>query len=160
MNKILLSTGSNVGDRLDNLRRAKAMLVENIGPVLEESHVYESEAWGLEDQRLFLNQVCSIKTSKTPEEVLEQIQNIESKMGRIRTQKWAQRLIDIDILFYEDVVISNKNLKIPHPHLQDRNFVLTPLLEIAPEVVHPKLKCSIKELFMKCTDPLKVGIYP
>lgn len=120
--------------------------------------VYETQAWGMTDQPDFLNQVLEVATTLSPEELLEQIKQIEQQMGRERRVKWGERLIDIDILFYEQAVIYTEKLKIPHPFLHERNFVLIPLQEIAPDFQHPVLQHSISQLLKSSKDLLYVKI--
>ena len=153
---LYLSTGSNIGDRKAHLSNAYKFISEHIGPVINLSSVYESEAWGMEKQRGFFNQVLCVETELNPDEALQRINAIENEMGRIREDKWAARTIDIDILFYDDLVLEKEGLIIPHPFIQERNFILVPFLEFAPEYLHPKLNQSIRELYFSCADKLKV----
>lgn len=156
MHTIYLSTGSNIGDRKAHLLFARNKLNNQLGKVVSASRIYETEAWGIENQRGFFNQVICIEANKNPTEVLKIINTIEAEMGRVREEKWAARKIDIDILFYDDLINNEEGLIIPHPHIQDRNFVLVPFLEIAPEYLHPKLNQTIRELYFACADKLKV----
>ncbi len=150
--QLYLATGSNLGDRQANLAQANALIAEKIGPVEQVSAFYETEAWGLTDQPDFLNQVLKVNTHLEPKEVLAQIIQIELLLGRERQEKWGPRLIDIDILFYDDLIIKTDNLTIPHPFIQDRNFVLIPLLEIAGEKIHPIYELTIEDLYLQCKD--------
>ena len=156
MNNVYLLLGSNEGDRVGWLQKAVALLSENCGPVLQSSPVYETAAWGITDQPAFLNRVVLLQTAQTPAELLDQIQKIESTLGRQRDIKWGQRTLDIDILFYNNEVIELPGLIIPHPFLQERRFTLIPLAEIAPEFTHPKLNKTVKELLTECPDKLEV----
>ena len=156
MDKIYLHTGSNIGHRENNLEQANELIVAHIGPIKMQSGLYETEAWGLTDQPNFLNQALEIESGLSASEVMEQIINIELKMGRVREQKWAPRLIDIDILFFGDQIIKTKELTVPHPHMHKRNFVLVPLLEIASDFVHPEFNLSIRQLYKLSIDPLNV----
>jgi len=135
--KVFLGLGSNVGDRIDNLIRAIDSLSE-IGYVKSVSTVYESEPWGVEDQPPFLNCVVEIETELSPRELLTKAKELEIKLGRIKRSHWGPREIDIDILIYDEVVMDEEDLKIPHPFIEKRDFVIVPLLEIDPEVVNPK----------------------
>ena len=153
---IYLSAGSNIGDRKAHLVTAQHKLNNQIGKVIRQSNIYETEAWGNENQRGFFNQVLCLETDLAPQDVLSKINTIEQEMGRVREDKWAARTIDIDILFYDYLIYKGENLTIPHPHLQDRNFILVPFLEIAPEYLHPKLNQTIRELYFSCSDRLKV----
>jgi len=156
MHTVYLSIGSNIGDRKTHLSRAIEMIAHRIGSIVKESRIYETAAWGLEDQPVFYNQIVQIKSEQKPSEILSKINKIEEEIGRIRNSKWASRKIDIDILFYDDIILETEDLAIPHPYLQDRNFVLVPFLEINPEYHHPKLKQTIRELYFSCADNLSV----
>jgi len=140
-----LSLGSNVGDRKENLRTAIREL-RLVGNVLALSSFYETEPVEFTGQPWFLNCALVLETRRLPSELLRDVLEIESRMGRRRTQKKGPRTIDIDILLFADVVVKAEELTIPHPALQERRFVLEPLAEIAPEVVHPVLKRTVKEL--------------
>jgi len=144
-NTAYLSLGSNVGDRETNLREAIIRLAE-LGTVEAESSVYETEPVEVVDQAWFLNSVVKLKTPKTPQELLNGVLSIERAMGRERTRPKGPRNIDIDILLFGDQVINSDGLKIPHPGLSVRLFVLEPLAEIAPEVTHPVLHRSVRDL--------------
>lgn len=156
---IYIGLGTNLGKRSLNLHTCRLYLEASVGTIVAQSSIYETKAWGVEGQPDFLNQVVAITTSLTPQEVLHTILAIEDAMGRVRERKWYTRLIDIDLLLYGPVIIKEADLKVPHPYIQDRNFVLAPLAEIAGNVRHPILKNSIKELEEACLDPLKVWLY-
>lgn len=159
MNETYLSLGSNEGDREACLNQAISMVTERCGKLVQRSSVYETVAWGLEDQPDFLNLVINIRTEFQPLELLHAIQQIEQDMGRQRKVKWGQRTLDIDILFYNDDVITLPELSVPHPYLQERRFTMVPLNEIAPQKLHPVLHLSMKELLEKCPDHLPVHLY-
>jgi 2-amino-4-hydroxy-6-hydroxymethyldihydropteridine diphosphokinase len=142
---VYLSLGSNVGDREAQLRAAQARL-SGVGRVVVASSFYETEPVEFTEQPWFLNFVLALETSKTPQQLMTAILRIEEEMGRRRTQKKGPRSIDIDILLFDDIIMDSTNLTIPHPALQQRRFVLEPMAEIAPEVVHPSLKKTIREL--------------
>ena len=151
-----LLIGSNQGDREALLAQAVEKINKTIGRVKEKSKLYETQAWGVTDQPDFLNQALAVDTTLHAQKVLDEILNIEKEMGRVRTQKWTERTIDIDILMYDDLVIQTPTLTIPHPALQERNFALIPLMEIAGEVEHPVLHLTIEEIYFDCKDPLDV----
>ena len=142
---IYIASGSNLGDRLANLQSAIVALPPAVLP-LDVSPVYETEPWGYTDQPLFLNQVIKAETNLTPRELLAYLKSLEGNLGRQPTFKNGPRLIDLDLLFYADIVYESQNLRIPHPHLQERAFVLVPLADIAPEFRHPVLATSMREL--------------
>lgn len=156
MNKIFLITGGNIGDRKKNLETAAALIQSKIGTIVRRSAIYETEAWGFTDQPAFFNQVLEIQTTFSAREVLNAILKIEEDMGRKRTFKNAARIIDIDILFFNDEIIDEQNLIIPHPEISNRRFVLAPLNEIEPQMIHPVLKKTMKKLLSESKDQLKV----
>ena len=144
-NLVYISLGSNVGDRSANLRGTTERLGE-VGLVKAKSGFYETEPVELRDQPWFLNSVVALDTNLTPVELLKKVLAIEHEMGRIRTRDKGPRSIDIDILLFGDQLIEERGLKIPHPAMHQRRFVLEPLAEIAPEVVHPQLRKTAREL--------------
>jgi 2-amino-4-hydroxy-6-hydroxymethyldihydropteridine diphosphokinase len=157
MNEAYLLTGGNIGVRSDYLARAKEAIKKKCGDVLQVSSIYETAAWGMENQEAFLNQVLEIETNLNPDELLQSILQIEEGLGRKRELKYGPRTIDIDILFFNDQVIDQEGLKIPHPQLQNRRFVLVPLDEIASNKIHPIFKKTISQLLAECPDPLTVN---
>jgi 2-amino-4-hydroxy-6-hydroxymethyldihydropteridine diphosphokinase len=156
MNRTYLLIGGNLGDRRENLGHAAKMIAAKVGTVLLASSLYETEAWGVTDQPPFLNQVLLVETKLDPKQVLEAILAIEREMGRKRMEKFGPRTIDIDILFFNDVVMHENSLTIPHPQLHLRRFTLAPLNEIAPQFVHPVFNKSISHLLEQLADPLVV----
>lgn len=143
---VYLLLGSNLGNRKEILDKAVELLSQKIGLIILQSKDYETAPWGVTDQPDFLNLAVSIHTKLKPLEILEITQSIENQLGRVRKEKWGARLIDIDILFYGNEIIDEPILKIPHPLLQERDFALTPLTEIAPNFVHPILGKTVLEL--------------
>ena len=140
-----LSLGSNIGDRADNLRTAIAQL-DGAGPLRAVSHLYETQPVDLPDQPWFLNCVAAVETAKTPSELLKIVLSIEAAMGRLRLRDKGPRKIDIDVLLFGDRIVEEPGLTIPHPAMQQRRFVLEPLVEIAPDAYHPVLKQTASEL--------------
>ena len=153
---IILHTGSNIGNRIANLQLANALIKNQMGQIVRYSKYYQTAAWGVTEQPDFINQALKVETLLSPFEILENIQDIESKMGRVRLQKWGERLIDIDLIFYKNKVIDEENLQVPHPFLQERNFVLVPLQEIAADWEHPIFKKPVSELLKDSKDELEV----
>lgn len=158
MNETYLITGGNIGDRRLELERAATHIEKKIGHILKSSGIYETAAWGNTDQPSFYNQVHLVQTDLLPGEVMSAILKIEQEMGRIRTEKNAARIIDIDILFFNDEVIQTKNVIVPHKEIPNRKFVLKPLLEIAPNYIHPALQKPIIQLAAESTDQLQVSL--
>ncbi len=142
-----LGLGSNLGEKAENLRKAVGLLRREGIVVRKQSSLYETEPWGDPNQPLFLNMAIEIETGLEPAALLGVLQRIEAEMGRERTRRWGPRVIDLDILFYNHIILNENGLTIPHPLLHEREFVLKPLFEIAPDVVHPSLGTSVRELF-------------
>jgi len=153
---IFILLGTNLGKRQMNLKLATEFIEKQIGSILLKSKIYETEPWGVIDQPNFLNQILKIKTNLTPEECLKNCLSIEDEIGRKRLRKWGERLIDIDLLFYNDLKINTLDLILPHPRLHERNFTLVPMEEIAADFVHPILKKSMFELLDICRDDQSV----
>ena len=158
MEHIFLLTGSNIGKTEKHLLLAKKIIAERIGSVVHQSSVYKTEPWGNKEQQDFLNQVLEVQTTLLPEDVLKQVLSIEQEMGRNRLQKWGPRIIDIDILFYGDVIIKTEHLTVPHPLLHERKFTLLPLTEIAPGFIHPVMLKTVNELLIECADTSLVNL--
>lgn len=162
MSRVFLSLGSNLGDRLSNIQQAVSSLaMSNRIKIVKTSSFYETEPWGNKNQEWFINAAIAIDTDFTCEELLEYCQNIEVQLGRIRkeNEKWCQRAVDIDILMYDDKVISSKNLIVPHPLMHLRAFVLVPMLEVKSDLVHPVFKKTISELYDELSNPEDVFLY-
>ena len=157
MNNVFLGIGTNLGNRKVNLRKAIEMIGENIGKVIKSSSVYETAPWGFDTENDFLNMVVMVETVDTPSEILKKIITIESMLGRERNQdRYSSRIIDIDILLYNDLIVNENGLKIPHPLMHERRFVLVPLCEIAQDIIHPIQKITISSLLSNCRDRSKV----
>ena len=146
MTTIYIGIGSNLGSREENCKKAINLLEEKGIKVLKLSSIIETEPWGVEEQPKFKNMAVEAKTDLAPNELLKLLKETETEMGRGHSTRWGPRVIDLDILFYDDLVIRTEDLEIPHPGIQDREFVLKPLAEIAPDKMHPVLQKSIKML--------------
>ncbi|MEA1874465.1 MAG: 2-amino-4-hydroxy-6-hydroxymethyldihydropteridine diphosphokinase [Bacteroidota bacterium] len=156
MSNLYLSIGGNLGDRAENLSDCRENIRLQIGEIVKSSSIYESESWGFSHPRDFYNQVLHVKTDLLAKKILDKIQNIETALGRTRkkssTQAYESRIIDIDILLLDQFVIQENELIIPHPHMQNRNFVMIPLVEITDTLIHPIIKKSMKEILDDCPD--------
>lgn len=160
MSKIFLSLGSSLGNREQYLKNALCLIENQIGKIKKKSNIYETQPWGFLDENLFLNQIIEIETNLQPTDLLDKINKIEEKLNRIRnSNNYQARTIDIDILFYDDEIIRTQNLQIPHKHLHNRNFILKPFSEIAPDFIHPEINITIKELSENCIDKLEVTLF-
>ncbi len=161
MNTTYLILGGNKGDKLNSLQNAIQLLAEQVGTVIKRSDVYATKAWGNTDQPDFVNQAICIQTSLSATHLLKSILSIEQQLGRVRdAQKWMERTIDIDILFYNDEIINTPDLKIPHPFIQERKFVLIPMAQLSPHFIHPVFNKSIETLLHECSDKLEVEKMP
>jgi len=150
--RYFLSLGSNLGDREKNLTLALFSLEKEGAEILKMSSLYETQPVDFPSQPWFYNQIVEVRTKANPETLLDLIKKIEQKMGKKRQQKKGPRIIDIDIILAEDSVIRKKELKIPHPRMEKRNFVLLPFVEISPDTVHPVLNENMKTLWKKSDD--------
>ena len=146
---VYLALGSNLDDRLANLKQAVASLSPQMD-VKAKSHIYETLPWGYEEQPKFLNQVVKVQTYLEPEPLLKHIKRLEIALGRKASFQNGPRLIDIDILFYDEIILNTPDLTIPHPRLHERGFVLLPMMDIAPDLVHPLTRKSIREMVAFC----------
>lgn len=159
MPNLYLLLGGNLGDRTLYLSQACERIAAQVGPITQSSSLYETAAWGKTDQPAFLNQVLEVQTTLSPEQVLQTINQIEQDLGRIRHEHWGARVIDIDILFYDELVLQSQRLTIPHPQLHLRRFTLLPLGEIAPHMQHPVLHMQVTQLLQNCSDELPVYLF-
>lgn len=161
MAKLFLLLGGNLGDKAQVFQSARERLSKELGPIVQASAVYETEPWGFESDDMFWNQVLVLETTLLPEDVLMHTKAIELELGRIRkAARYASRLIDIDLLFYDDLVLHEPNLELPHPRMIDRRFVLEPLAEVAEDFIHPVFQQSIACLLEECSDQLAVKRLP
>ena len=150
---LYLLLGSNLGEKKKQMDQAVNLIREMIGPVIMRSSFYETEPWGFSSEEFFLNITLQVLTSLPPEEVIRKTREIEKMFGRERQGTgYSSRTMDIDILLYDDLVLDQDDLKIPHPRIQDRRFVLVPLDEIAQKLIHPVFRKTIRELLRDCTD--------
>ncbi|HLN72004.1 MAG: 2-amino-4-hydroxy-6-hydroxymethyldihydropteridine diphosphokinase [Methylococcaceae bacterium] len=157
MSKVYLLLGGNIGDKQQVFAQATSSLGERVGKITGRSAIYETEPWGFESNDLFWNQVLELEVDIPARKVLEMTMDIEHQMGRIRKiNQYDSRVIDIDILFYDDKIIEMPELVIPHPRIQERKFVLVPLDELVPDMIHPVLHKSIHQLLEACKDELRV----
>jgi 2-amino-4-hydroxy-6-hydroxymethyldihydropteridine diphosphokinase len=156
--KVVLLLGSNLGNRMLYINTALNRLDEEPGSkIVLKSSIYETAPWGFTDQPDYLNQVAVIETSLQPLELLQTLKKIEKELGRTASGKWKERTIDIDILFYDEIIFRSGDLIIPHPFLHKRKFTLVPLVEIMPDFVHPALKKKMTELLTDCLDTCNVN---
>ena len=156
MYRVFLLLGSNLGDRYRNLEDAAHAINELAGQIVRKSSIYSTAAWGKTEQPDFYNQALEVLSRGEPDALLEIVLSIEKALGRVRREKWGERLIDIDILLYGDLVIRTTPLTVPHPEMQNRRFALEPLAEIAGSVMHPVFNKTIDTLLAECADTLPV----
>ena len=156
MKGIYLLLGSNLGDRRKKLSDAGELINKQAGEIIKYSGVYETAAWGKTSQPAFLNQVIEISSQLTPGQLMSTIHLIENKLGRVRREKWGERIIDIDVLYFGNTILNDQHLTIPHPEIASRRFTLVPLVEIAPDFIHPLLLKSNSALLEECKDELTV----
>jgi len=154
--EVFIGLGSNLGDREKNLRLGVSRLGE-LGRILRVSSVYETQPWGREDQPDFLNAVCSLDPIlRDPELFFRELKRIETEAGRRFRERWGPRELDLDLLFWGDEVVATESLSVPHPHLADRSFVLTPLCQIAPDLKHPLTGLTVRQMLESCSDSGRV----
>jgi len=151
MHRVFIGIGSNLGDKIGNCRKALREIA-GFAEIVKISSLYETEPVGKEDQPNFINCVVEINTDLSPHELLTHLKSIEDKLARVRGEKWGPRTIDLDIIFYDDLVMKDDDLIIPHPRAHLRRFVLEPICEIAPDFINPALEISTLELLEKLGD--------
>lgn len=157
MEQLYLLLGGNLGDKQKIFSETERLIELQLGRIKKKSHVYETEPWGFESEDMFWNQAVIVETSLSETECLHTIHQIEKQVGRIRyNQQYSSRIIDVDILFYGDMVLNTNELEIPHPRMIDRKFVLVPLAEIADNKIHPGFQKTINQLLADCSDNLTV----
>ncbi len=159
MNIAYLLTGGNLGDRENNLSTARNLISVHCGKISGISSIYETGAWGRTDQPAFLNQALELETTLNARQLMRRLLKVEKMMGRVRKEKYGPRIIDIDILLYNDEIHEYPLLRLPHPELPNRRFALAPLAELNPDKIHPELHLSIRELLAECRDELPVKKY-
>lgn len=152
MSSTFLLLGTNLGNRFENLRQALKLITTNVGEIISSSSVYETEPWGKKEQPPFFNQIISVETSHKSSKLIDVLKNIEKFFGNRIPHSWDARILDIDILYINSQIINNQELNIPHPYIPFRKFTLIPLVEIAPNFIHPVYRLSNAELLASCTD--------
>ena len=157
MNKVYLSLGSNIGDKKKYIQIAIDLIEKNIGTIVSGSSVIETVPWGFVSENVFLNCVLEVKTKFSPLQVLRLTQEIEQQLGRMKKRKrtdepYQDRAMDIDLILFNDLIIESEDLILPHPLFHQRKFVMEPLMEIAPDLIHPVLKKTIKDIYKNSTD--------
>jgi 2-amino-4-hydroxy-6-hydroxymethyldihydropteridine diphosphokinase len=157
--KAYLLTGTNMGEREENLEQARKLVGERCGRILKASSLYETAAWGITDQAAFLNQALLLETELNARQLIRRLLKIERAMGRERKEKYGPRLIDIDILLFNEEIHNYTFLRLPHPEMQNRRFALEPLAEITPDAIHPVFQKTVSALLKECSDPLGVKKY-
>ncbi|MDN5200842.1 2-amino-4-hydroxy-6-hydroxymethyldihydropteridine diphosphokinase [Fulvivirgaceae bacterium BMA10] len=158
MDGIYLLLGTNQGDKPANIKHCLMLIERYLGPITKKSSLYRTDAWGGITKDYFLNMVVCVNTEVTPHLILDQIKKIEGDIGRVRFEKWGDRIIDVDLLYYYDEVIITEDLQVPHPEIQNRLFTLVPLVEIASEQIHPLLQKTNRMLLETCPDELQVEL--
>jgi len=159
LEKVILHLGSNVGDRELLLNQGLDLISENIGTILSSSAFYETEPWGVKDQQDFLNLAINVETTLNPLDLLTEAKAIEQIVGRTKKEHWGPRRLDIDIIFYGQKCFIEDHLIIPHKEVQNRNFVLIPVMEIAGDWIHPELNKTVEELYLNSSDTCEVWIF-
>ncbi|RHW61366.1 2-amino-4-hydroxy-6-hydroxymethyldihydropteridine diphosphokinase [Clostridium botulinum] len=147
MHTAYVAFGSNIGEKENYIKKALEKIEERKMKIIKVSPIYETEPYGVLDQDSFLNGVVKIETNLTPEDLIGELLNIEEQLDRVRERRWGPRTIDLDIIFYDDLIINEKDLVIPHKDMENREFVLKPLCDIDENFIHPVLKKSVRELY-------------
>jgi 2-amino-4-hydroxy-6-hydroxymethyldihydropteridine diphosphokinase len=158
MNQAFILLGTNLGDKRANLQQAILSISANLISMISYSDIYETAAWGNTNQDNFYNQVIEVNTELSATDLLQILLQIETQMGRVRNQKWEARIIDLDILYFNHEIIDTENLKVPHPYLHVRRFTLAPLVQIAPEFLHPVFNKTNTALLENCSDNSEVKL--
>lgn len=156
MSTAYIGIGSNLGDREENCEKALAILEQKGIKTVKRSSMIETEPWGVKEQPKFMNMAVEVTTDLLPDQLLQKLKEVETEMGRTETTRWGPRVIDLDILFYNDMVMNSPGIDIPHPHMHEREFVLQPLTEIAPDKIHPVLKKSVRELLLGLSESAQI----
>ncbi len=157
MYQVFLGIGGNLGNKHDNLTKVLLLIENELGAIRKKSSVYETPPWGFQAEENFWNMVIQIETSLKPENLLQKVKAIEEKFGRKRqTDNYTSREMDIDILYFDNLIVKNERLKIPHPHIHERLFVLVPLVEIAPKKKHSLLQITSRQLLESCGDKSEI----
>lgn len=156
LHNVFILLGSNQGQRKQFLQKAIQQIQLQCGSITKESSIYETAAWGNTKQASFLNKIISIRTKLSPDALMKKLLEIEEELGRVRTEKYGPRTIDLDILFYDTLIFHSAIVTLPHPAIQDRKFVLIPMAELSPGKIHPVYKKTINTLLKECTDQLAV----
>lgn len=157
--EVYISLGSNLGDRVHFLKEGLDRIRENMGRVVKQSGIYETEAWGMNDTPPFLNQVVQLETSLPPHPLMFALQKVEEDLGRKKSNTYLSRNLDLDILVYHNIISANLDLILPHPLFHLRNFILAPFAEINQDLIHPVLEKDVKTILSQCQDKMKVDLY-
>lgn len=150
--------GGNLGNTIEIFQNSIDFLTKKVGKITQLSSLYQTAAWGPIPQNDFINQVIEVETYLSAQELMDALLEIELQMGRIRNERWGPRTLDLDIIFFDDQIISTENLEIPHPRMTERKFVLVPMTEINPSFVHPKIQKTMEQLLLECEDECECRI--
>lgn len=147
-----LSLGGNLGNTIEIFQNSRKILIKKVGKITQLSSLYQTAAWGPIPQNDFINQVIEVETKLSAPELMDILLEIELQQGRVRQERWGPRTLDLDIIFYGEQLISTESLEIPHPRMEDRKFVLIPMVEINPNLIHPISRKSIRQILLECKD--------